>query len=134
MGGCPADEVIGRSLGIIYPDTASKRITEWRRHEQSRRMAAEEIVHGPKKLLAVSAAQRRRRTAASTGPGDFGIRFGGRIKSLATSTGFLTAGNRTTVSLAALVAPQTVLFATAGTAPSETGPGGWPVAEADVIA
>lgn len=25
-------------------------------------------------------------------------------------------------------------FATAGTAPSETGPGGWPVAEADVIA
>lgn len=147
--GYRADEVIGRSLEIIYPDGWPKRITEyrdeivagalksfevvrrtksgrerqiwvsaapvydasgqlvavsnihrditeWRRHEQSRRMVAEEIVHRAKNMLTVIAALHRRTAAASTSLEDFNVRFGERIKSLATSTDFLTAGNWTT--------------------------------------
>ena len=161
--GYRADEVIGRSLEIIYPDGWPKRITEyrdeivagalksfevvrrtksgrerqiwvsaapvydasgqlvavsnihrditeWRRHEQSRRMVAEEIVHRAKNMLTVIAALHRRTAAASTSLEDFNVRFGERIKSLATSTDFLTAGNWTTAPLAALIRSQTALF------------------------
>lgn len=99
---------------LVAVSNIHRDITEWRRHEQSRRMVAEEIVHRSKNMLTVIAALHRRTAAASTSLEDFNLRFGERIKSLATSTDFLTAGNWTTVPLAALVRSQTALFDIAG--------------------
>ena len=105
-----AAPVYGLDGNVVAVSNIHRDITEWRRHEESRRTVAEEIVHRSKNMLTVIAAIHRRTAAASTSLEDFNTRFSDRIQSLATSTDFLTAGNWTTAPLAALVRSQTALF------------------------
>lgn len=95
---------------VIAVSNIHRDITEQRRHEESRQIVAQEVIHRAKNMLAVISAIHRRTAAMATSMEEFNEKFGERIASLSRSTDFLTSENWQTVSLDALVRSQLSLF------------------------
>lgn len=97
---------------VIAVSNIHRDITELRRHEESRQMVAQEIIHRAKNMLTVISAIHRRTAAAATSMEEFNQKFGERIASLARSTDFLTSEEWQTVPFDALIRSQLALFTT----------------------
>lgn len=97
--------------GIIAVSNIHRDITESRRHEESRQIVAQEVIHRAKNMLTVISAIHRRTAALAGSMEEFNEKFGERIASLSRSTDFLTSETWATVPLDALVRSQLSLFA-----------------------
>jgi PAS domain S-box-containing protein len=95
---------------VIAVSNIHRDITEQRRHEESRQIVAQEVIHRAKNMLTVISAIHRRTAAQATSMQEFNEKFGERIASLSRSTDFLTSENWQTVSLDALIRSQLSLF------------------------
>lgn len=95
---------------VIAVSNIHRDITEARRHEESRQIVAQEIIHRAKNMLTVISAIHRRTAATATSMEEFNLKFGERIASLSRSTDFLTSENWQTVPLDALIRSQLALF------------------------
>lgn len=98
------------SGAVIAVSNIHRDITDLRRHEESRRMVAQEIIHRAKNMLTVIGAIHRRTAAAATSMEEFNRKFSERIASLSRSTDFLTSEEWQTVPLDALIRSQLALF------------------------
>lgn len=96
---------------IIAVSNIHRDITELRRHEESRQIVAQEVIHRAKNMLTVISAIHRRTAATAKSMEEFNEKFGERIASLSRSTDFLTSENWSTVPLEALIRSQLALFA-----------------------
>ena len=97
--------------GIIAVSNIHRDITESRRHEESRQIVAQEVIHRAKNMLTVISAIHRRTAALAGSMEEFNEKFGERIASLSRSTDFLTSETWATVPLDALIRSQLSLFA-----------------------
>lgn len=105
-----AAPVRDRDGKVIAVSNIHRDITELRRHEESRQIVAQEIIHRAKNMLTVISAIHRRTAAAATSMEEFNEKFGERITSLSRSTDFLTSEDWQTVPLDALIRSQLALF------------------------
>ncbi len=96
---------------IIAVSNIHRDISEIRRHEESRQIVAQEIIHRAKNMLTVISAIHRRTAANASSMEEFNEKFGERIASLSRSTDFLTSEDWATVPLEALIRSQLALFA-----------------------
>lgn len=97
---------------VIAVSNIHRDITELRRHEESRQMVAQEIIHRAKNMLTVISAIHRRTAAGANSMEEFNQKFGERIASLSRSTDFLTSEEWQTVPFDALIRSQLALFTT----------------------
>lgn len=95
---------------IIAVSNIHRDITDLRRHEESRQIVAQEVIHRAKNMLTVISAIHRRTAAMASSMDEFNEKFGERITSLSRSTDFLTSENWQTVPLDALIRSQLALF------------------------
>lgn len=96
---------------VIAISNIHRDITEARRHQESRQLVAQEVIHRAKNMLTVISAIHRRTAATATSMEEFNEKFGERITSLSRSADFLTSEDWSTVPLASLVRSQLALFA-----------------------
>ena len=95
---------------IIAVSNIHRDITELRRHEESRQIVAQEVIHRAKNMLTIISAIHRRTAAMATSMEEFNAKFAERIASLSRSADFLTSETWSTVPLASLVHSQLALF------------------------
>lgn len=95
---------------VIAVSNIHRDITDQRRHEESRQIVAQEVIHRAKNMLTVISAIHRRTAATASSMQEFNEKFGERIASLSRSTDFLTSEDWQTVSLDALIRSQLSLF------------------------
>lgn len=104
----PIRDIEGR---VIAVSNIHRDITEIRKHQDSRRIVAQEVIHRAKNMLTVISAIHRRTAASARSMEEFNEKFGERIASLSRSADFLTSDDWSTVSLDALIRSQLALFA-----------------------
>ena len=96
---------------VIAVSNIHRDITEIRKHQDSRQIVAQEVIHRAKNMLTVISAIHRRTAASASSMEEFNQKFGERIASLSRSADFLTSDDWATVSLDALIRSQLALFA-----------------------
>lgn len=96
---------------VIAVSNIHRDITEIRKHQDSRQIVAQEVIHRAKNMLTVISAIHRRTAASARSMEEFNEKFGERIASLSRSADFLTSEDWATVSLDALIRSQLALFA-----------------------
>ena len=96
---------------VIAVSNIHRDITEIRKHQDSRQIVAQEVIHRAKNMLTVISAIHRRTAASAGSMEEFNEKFGERIASLSRSADFLTSEDWATVSLDALIRSQLALFA-----------------------